>query len=98
VRRLITPTNFPYLGLRSGSVLPQGALARVFKPANGETASNLCEVLTDRWLEQRGAVSAIYEQVVLQENGWATTLLVVDEEEADEEDDDRNWNRRNVRR
>jgi len=98
VRRVITPTNFPYLGLRSGSPLPQAALARVFKPTNGQTASDLCEVRTDRWLEQRGAVAAIYEQVVLQENGWATTLLVVDEEEADEEEGDRNWNRRNVRR
>jgi hypothetical protein len=93
VRRVITPLAFPYLGLRAGRSLPHNALAKVFKPANGTMASDLCEALTDRWLEARGSVSAIYEQVLLQKNGWATTLIVVDEEEGDDENDDRNWNR-----
>jgi Zn-dependent peptidase ImmA (M78 family) len=98
VRRVITPANFPFLGLRSGSPLPPKALARTFTSAKGQVASDLCEVLTDRWLEERGSVSAIYEQVVLQQAGWATTLLVVDEEEIDDEGDDRDWNRRNYHR
>jgi Zn-dependent peptidase ImmA (M78 family) len=97
VRRVITPANFPFLSLRGGAQLPQGALARTFRPASGRGASDLCEVLTDHWLERRGSVSAIYEQVLLQQAGQATTLLIVEEEEADDEDDDRNWNRRNVR-
>lgn len=98
VRRVIVQAGFPYLGLNGGSPLPPKALARTFKPAAGQNMSDLCEVLPDRWLERRGSVSAIYEQVLLQQDGWSSTLLIVDEEEANEEDDDRTWNRRNSRR
>jgi Zn-dependent peptidase ImmA (M78 family) len=99
VKRVITPTGgFPYLGLRAGSPLPAAALARTFKPGPGEMTSDLCEVLTDRWLEERGSVTAIFEQVRIQTGGWTMTLIAVDEEEADNDGDDRSWNRRNHRR
>ncbi len=97
-QRLIAPVGFPYLGLSIRSPLPRQALARQFKPTDGETTSQLVEVLTDRWLNERGSITAIYEQVALQQDGWATTLLVVEEEEQDDDGDDRDWNRRNSRR
>lgn len=98
-QRVITPASgFPHLGLRRGAPLPPGALARTFRPTDGRLTSELCEVLSDRWLEERGSVSAIYEQVMLQEGDWATTLIIVDEEDPDEEADDQDWNRRNLRR
>jgi Zn-dependent peptidase ImmA (M78 family) len=98
VARVITPSGFPFLGLKKGQSLPREAFARTFRPTEGQNTSNLIEVLTHNWLEERGAVTAIYEQVTRQRDGWATTLLVVDEQEPDEDGDDRNWNRRNLSR
>ncbi|MDE2266772.1 MAG: hypothetical protein KGL29_12780 [Alphaproteobacteria bacterium] len=60
-----------------------------------DLVSELREVETHSWLEKRGQVTSLYEQVVAQENGWATTLLIVDEDEVDDEEDDRHWNRSN---
>jgi len=98
VRRVIPQQGFPFLGLRKDVPLPTNALARTFavKGAN-DPISNLAEVETHTWLDKPGAVSAMYEQVFLQEDGWAMTLLMIDEEQVDEEDDDRNWNRRSGR-
>lgn len=99
VQRVITPAGgFPHLGLRRGMPLPARALAKTYRAVGERLTSDLCEILPDRWLEERGSVSAIYEQVMLQEGEWATTLIVVDEEEPDDEADDRNWNRRTARR
>jgi hypothetical protein len=97
VRRVIPKPGFPFLGLKKGSLIPGGALTRSFSAAN-DPISNLVEVETHTWLEQRGTVSALYEQVFVQEDGWAMTLLIADEEEADEDNDDKNWNRRSDRR
>ncbi len=98
VRRMIPQAGFPYLGLRRDAPIPSDALTRVYRPANNDMISDLREVATHIWLERRGSVSAIYEQVFLQEDGWAMTLLVVDQEEVDDDEDGTNWNRRNVRR
>ena len=53
---------------------------------------------TSTWLDNGRGVTALYEQVLVQRGGWATTLLAVDEDEEDDEADDTNWNRRNLRR
>jgi hypothetical protein len=97
VKRVMASTGFPYLGLKAGSPLPPQAMARTLRLGLGENISDLREVLTDYWLERRGSVSAVYEQVLFQKNGWATTLLLVDENEAEEEEDDSHWNRRYIR-
>ena len=98
VRRVIPQKDFPYLGLRRDAPIPTEALTRVYRPANNDTISDMREVATHVWLDRRGAISSLYEQVFLQEDGWAMTLLVVDEEQADEDEDDSNWNRRTIRR
>lgn len=97
VRRFILPREFPYLGLKLGQPISRETLTHEFRRTHPVgTASNLQSVATTAWLERRGDVSALYEQVLLQRDGWTTTLLVIDEDE-DADDDDRNWNRRNTR-
>lgn len=98
VQRFTFAREFPYLGLRRGIPLPGASLTKEFIGIHGAgKVSNLCQVPTATWLERRGSVSALYEQVLVQSNGWATTLLMIDEEEVDGEEDDSNWNRRNLR-
>lgn len=94
VKRVIPKEGFPYLGLRKDVPIPTGALTRSFSPPANDTISELQEMPTHTWLERAGNVTALYEQVFVQEDGWAMTLLTVDEEEADDDGDDRNWNRR----
>ncbi|MDP3495295.1 MAG: ImmA/IrrE family metallo-endopeptidase [Hyphomonadaceae bacterium] len=98
VQRVIPQPGFPFLGLKKGALIPNAAVTRSFglTTAN-DPISELREVASDIWLERSGNVSAIYEQVFVQEEGWAMTLLLVDEQEDDDEADDRNWNRRSSR-
>lgn len=96
VSRVIPPREFPFLGLKKGAPLPHASLTRKFCGGHPSgSASALSEVPTWTWLERQGAVTALYEQVLVQSDGHAMTLLMVDEEEADDEADDRNWNRSN---
>lgn len=98
VQRVIPRSGFPFLGLRKGSPIPSAAVTRSFSvETSNDSISGLLEVPTDVWLEQSGNVSAIYEQVFIQEKGWAMTLLLVDEGEEDEDADDRTWNRSSTR-
>lgn len=102
VQRFTLPQNFPYLGLKKGAPVPRESLTHEFRTAHGVgTVSNLREVRTSAWLERRGSVTALYEQVVLQKGGWATTLLMIDEDDDEDDDhdeaDDSNWNRQNFR-
>jgi Zn-dependent peptidase ImmA (M78 family) len=98
VARVIPQIGFPFLGLRKGVPVPSNAVTRAFsREAANDPISNLVEIETHTWLDKLGTVSALYEQVFLQEEGWAMTMLVVDDEEEDEADD-RDWNRRSERR
>jgi hypothetical protein len=94
---VIPQRGFPYLGLKSGVPLPIESLSKRYRPSGNTFTSDLVEVPTHTWLEARGSVTALYEQVFVQEEGWVMTLLVADIEEPDEEDDDKNWNRRSTR-
>lgn len=99
VRRVIPKTGFPYLGLRRDAPIPAKSLTQVFRAGlPNDPISALSEIDTATWLDRRGSVSTLYEQVFLQEDGWAMTMLLADIEEADEEEDDRDWNRRAGRR
>lgn len=98
VKRVIPRPDFPYLGLRGGAPIPAGSFTRAFTPSSDDPISTLSEIPTHIWLEKRGAVTALYEQVFVQEEGWVMTLLVADIEDDDDDDDDTNWNRRSNRR
>jgi Zn-dependent peptidase ImmA (M78 family) len=97
VRRVIPKTGFPFMGLRRDAPIPAESLTHRFKPSGNDPISSLVQVPTDAWLEKRGAVSALYEQVFIQEDGWVMTLLLADIDEVDEDDDDSTWNRRSGR-
>jgi len=98
VRRVIPQQGFPYLGLKKGVPIPNNALTRAFNQIGQDRISGLREISTDIWLEKRGKVSALYEQVFLQDEGWAMTMLLVEEEYVEEDDDDSDWNRRSAQR
>jgi len=97
VRRVIVPGKaFPYLGLAKDMPIPDASLTHHFiRDAMIGASSDLREVQTHSWLENQGQVTALYEQVLVQKKGWATTLLMIDQDDPDDEEDDRNWNRRN---
>lgn len=99
VTRPILKKDFPFLGLRKGAPLPHDSRTVAFRRrgAPGDISSAE-DVLRTGWLENRGRVTALTEQVMLQQDGWAVTLLWADEEDDDPDDDDRNWNRRSSRR
>jgi Zn-dependent peptidase ImmA (M78 family) len=95
VQKVIPAPNFPYLGLRTGIPIPDASLTRRWPaPSRIGTVSEMRETPTHVWLEQRGRVETLYEQVFAQTDGWATTLLTVDVRDDDDEEDDRHWNRR----
>lgn len=96
VRRVIPKQGFPYLGLRRDVPLPGDCLTRRFKVAN-DPISNLVELPAHVWVEKSQGIGALYEQVFVQDEGWAMTLIAVDEEADGEDDDDRDWNRRSSR-
>ncbi len=93
VRRVIPQQGFPYLGLRRDVPLPADCLTRRFRMAN-DPVSGLVEVPAHVWIEKTRNIGALYEQVFVQEDGWAMTMLAVDDAE-EEEEDDRDWNRQN---
>lgn len=98
VSRVIPHPDFPYLGLLAGTPIPRTSVTHDYCQTHASGAvSTLREIGTSVWLEERGAVSALYEQVLVQREGWASTLLAIDEDEQDDEADDRNWNRRSGR-
>jgi Zn-dependent peptidase ImmA (M78 family) len=98
VKRIIPCTNFPYMGLRKDIPLPPNCLTKSYVGSSSPgTVSDMHERRTDQWLETGISVSALYEQVLIQDKGWAITLLSIDEDEIDDEEDDSNWNRRNTR-
>lgn len=89
VQRVIPQPRFPFLGLRKGSPIPSAAVTHSFSALTANySISELLEVPTAVWLEENDNVSAIYEQVVMQEEGWAMTLLIVDQREEDEDASD----------
>ena len=96
VRRIIPKGDFPFMGLHAGMEIPRASLTRAFRAANdpGEV-SKIEEVDIHTWVERKGNVHSLCEQVILQRDGWAMTLLSVEVDEGDDEADDRNWNRRN---
>ena len=72
VKRIIPCANFPYMGLRKDVPLPAGSLTKSYVGSSSPgTVSNMKERHTAAWLETGVGVSALYEQVLIQEKGWA---------------------------
>jgi len=98
VYRIIPGVSFPYMGLRKNMQLPTSAEASRLSELGGKgTVTDLRETDASDWVARADKTNAIYEQTLVQEDGWAMTLLVAELPSADEEDD-RSWNRRSSRR
>lgn len=96
-KKFILPKQFPYLGMLRDMPLPENSFARAhIAKGKAGTSTLLEEVRTDIWLDRRGNVETIYEQTLLQQDGWAMTMLLAEmsDEDGSSDEDDRNWNRR----
>jgi hypothetical protein len=94
VHRIIPGENFPYMGLRKNMQLPTSAEANQCAKLGGSgTVTDLRAIDAADWIARADKIDTLYEQTLVQEDGWAMTLLVSDLASADEEDD-RNWIRR----
>lgn len=99
VVRPMLPNGFPFLGMSKGTLIPADSVtASALRSDPPGTVSKIEDVLKTGWLERRGNVVGLYEQVMRQKEGRAITLLWAEVEEYDEDADDRNWNRRSRRR
>jgi Zn-dependent peptidase ImmA (M78 family) len=78
---------FPYMRLDRGTALPAGSITRTNNASQGELSS-LGAVDPAQWLSGRGSETKgeLFEQVLMQANGYRMTLLVF-EEFTDEDDD-----------
>ena len=93
-KRLMFPRSFPYLGLSGGAPLPRDSITvDLLKTSGSGSMSTMDDALTCGWLDRKGNVTGLYEQVLLQQDGWAVTLLWAEIEEPDEDSDDRQWSR-----
>jgi Zn-dependent peptidase ImmA (M78 family) len=86
VMRCILPDGqaFPYLGLSKGQLLPsRSRTAEFLRSGKPGSASSLAEIAPDVWLDRSSHAVTVYEQVLIQEAGWAMTLLVVEDANED---------------
>lgn len=86
--------DFPYISVAWGDPVPQRSLLMRRSHKVSET-SEIDEIDAGVWLETSWGQRAptLYEQVHLQQQGYAIILLTLEPIE-DEDDDDSNWNRR----
>lgn len=89
VRRFMLPTEFPFLGLKTGQPIPvKSATYAALHSKGSDKATALEHVATDTWLEQSRPEVELYEQALLMRDGWAMTLLLVEESyESDDEEE-----------
>lgn len=80
--------EFPFIQLRSNDPLPRESLKRTCEALESEV-TEWTEVAPDTWVTGAKNVTALYEQTLVQQNGYRMILLqaeLKEEEEADEED------------
>lgn len=79
--------DFPQLDVwTSGDLIPTKTLTKDFDEPSG-CASDWKEHSSDIWLKYRGKYESVYEQVLVQENGYRITLLTL----GDEKEEDDSW-------
>lgn len=76
IDRIYRSEDFPWIEPRSGQPVPEDSLASEHRLRPGE-CSGMEECEPKTWLGERGArrVEVLSEQVLAQQNGWATILL-----------------------
>ncbi len=95
LQNFILPKPFPFLGLARGRPLSSRSLSASFlASATPGNVSDLGRVRADVWLERSPSPISLYEQVMVQRDGWATTMLIVEEPDEDEQEEDDEVERR----
>lgn len=87
VSYIVKEKDFPQLNVwKKGDLIPQDTITKTFTGQPGNS-SKWEEHASDIWLRNRKKFMSIYEQVLLQENGYRMTLLTLgDETDEDEEE------------
>lgn len=100
LKRFILPKNFPFLGLRAGSRLPQLSHAvREISNRHQREVPELQWVSSEVWFDEDQRVKSVHEQTLILNNGWALTMLIVVTASTDDSEDellrpsDRLWSR-----
>lgn len=78
---------FPQLSIwQKGDAIPENSLTKTYNDQSGNS-SDWREHASDIWLRNSNKYESVYEQVLLQENGYRITLLTLgDEADEDEEE------------
>jgi len=78
--------HFPKLNVWGKSdIIPQGTVTKNFDKSSG-ASSDWQECASDAWLQNNKKYDSVYEQVLVQENGYRITLLTLGDE-VDEDDE-----------
>lgn len=82
IKQIYRHDDFPFVGLKHGMAVPRDALIRSFREPK-DSISDIDETDPSGWQlrERRGL--ELYEQVLVQGDGWGVTLLTVEMEDDD---------------
>ncbi|MDB5969068.1 MAG: hypothetical protein JWQ90_1518 [Hydrocarboniphaga sp.] len=89
VLRIYRQRDFPFIDVRSGEAIPRTAITARLNPPLGRPSD--CETVDgSTWLSTTigTRLPSLYEQVLVQANGYRLTLLSFDEDEVDEAAED----------
>ena len=84
VARAYRHSDFPRLSLRHGFEMPCRCQAKTISIAQG-TISDADATCSAYWIEKESGNFKMYEQVLVQKDGWHTTLLTMKSLDADDE-------------
>jgi Zn-dependent peptidase ImmA (M78 family) len=87
--------DFPFISVPWGAPVPQRSLL-MRRRHNVSEISEIDEIDAGVWIDATWGKRAptLYEQVHIQQQGYALILLTLEPTDEDEEEDDSNWNRR----
>lgn len=98
IEQMYRNKRFPYVNLQRGQVVHRNTLTATFNGPDDD-CSNMDAAEAAMWLSSGLKNNAeLFEQVLIQKNGYRLTLLCVDETNVDDDDDDEedghrsNWN------
>lgn len=86
--RCVAKKNFPHLGMRSQTPVPQASITAGFVgKREAGFLSNIVELQPEVWLENTKGCETLTEQVLLQKDGRALTLLTIERSGHDDDDE-----------
>ena len=94
IRRSIWSKEFPYLGLKKGDPLPYESVSAGELNKSAGHYTEIEEIDTEVWFNRPHNIDAVYEQIIIQIDGWAMSLIRVEPTNPDDAIDDSDWNRR----